>query len=124
MSDFSDFSALAAAVDANGGLLVCTMQQLRELAGYSKLGKYVVQEIIDKLDRNGLSFFHGEEGVAVDELPTYQHQEIRVFKRGTSLAKLIEAVKRPSARGDELLRETGQGDADAILNQIRALVCR
>ena len=110
------FRELAAAVQNAGGLLVCTMERLRDVYEAGRLGPHVRAGISDKLAQHGL-------GHLPEELPSYQHEEVRVYGRGTRTGKLIEAVLKPSARGDELLVDSADADANETLQRIRALVC-
>ena len=48
-NDFKDFSELKACVERNSGLLTVTMASLRDAQGASKLGRYIVEGIIDNL---------------------------------------------------------------------------
>lgn len=57
-------------------------------------------------------------------LPFFQHEAVRVYKLGTPVADLIEAVLVPNAQHDDELREKAGGDESTILRQIRELVCQ
>lgn len=109
------YDELVANVDSNGGLHRATMEELRDAHGASKLGVHVRSAIRSELASRGL-------GVLPNELPSYQHEEVRVFRLGSPIADIVNAVVTPSASGDMLLREVGGHEAE-VLNKIRELVC-
>lgn len=85
-------------VKADGNLKTYQMEDLRDAAGYSKLGKYVREEIEEELRAQGLRSYP-------EELPKYSDTRIRLFIPNTDVAELIDAVTTPSSEGDELVRE-------------------
>ncbi len=117
MARFKNFDEIRKAVEANDNLLVVPMYELREAHGAAKLGVHVRREIGEKLAAAGLGCFPDPEDV------TYQEDEVRVFRRGTPIADLVDAVMRPSDFGDDRLREAASGQGAEILKQIRELVC-
>lgn len=56
------------------------------------------------------------------ELPDWQENPVRVFKLGSPIADLIDAVLEPGAAHDEELRAAVRGDSAEILKKIRELV--
>jgi hypothetical protein len=117
MSNIDDnFRALAAEVDSAGGLKAYSMEQLREAYEAGRLGTHVRTGISDKLAEHGLGHLPGE-------LPSYQHEEVRLYSVGKSAGKIIEAVLRPSQQGDGLLREVASTDARETLQKVRELIC-
>lgn len=114
---FGTFEALREQTMANGNLLAVTMGELRAAHGATKLGVRIRGEIAEQLAGVGLGFFPG------DELPSYQEQPVRIYRRGTQIGAVVEAVLRPTAGGDELLRDTAANEAAVTLKQIRAIVC-
>lgn len=116
MGSFKSFEELAERVDDEGGLLRVQMVELRDVVGWSRLREGTLSQIEDQLRQHGLWCFPA--------LSTERHAEVRVYRDGTPLAKLVKAVATPSTRGDELLREAANRDADQIVAQIRKLVCQ
>ncbi|MCL4466977.1 MAG: hypothetical protein M1401_04290 [Chloroflexi bacterium] len=106
-------------IQANGGILRVTMGRLRDVCGWDKLGKYVVQDISDQLKKVGIGHLPRE----ADQLPRYQHLDVRVFLTDSLVGRLILSVQQPSESGDELLRQVGDNDAVMVIEKIRALVC-
>lgn len=104
-------------VTDSGGLLVTTMEVLRDVHGAGKLGVHVRKAIDGKLAAHGLGHLPG------GELPTYQHEEVRLFRLGTPIADTISAVLYPSEGGDQVLRQSAGSQAQDVLKQIRELVC-
>jgi hypothetical protein len=117
MAKFKNFDEVRKAVEANDNLLVVQMIELREAHGASKLGVHVRREIADQLAGAGLGCFPEPENVG------YQEENVRVFRRGTPIADVIDAVLRPSDFGDDRLREAAAGGGAEKLKQIRAIVC-
>lgn len=110
------YEQLAEAAIAEGGLLSVDMVKLRDLHGAGKLGVHVVQNISDKLGSVGL----GHEPA---ELPQQQWERVRVYTRGSSVGRIIEAARTVDDKSDAILREVGSDDASETLKRIRELVC-
>jgi hypothetical protein len=68
------------------------------------------------LEENGL-------GHLPPELPSYQHEEVRLYAKGKPPGKIIAAVLRPSPDGDRLILEVASTDARETLQRVRELVC-
>ena len=105
-------------VEKNGNLLTVTMEQLREAHGAGRLGVHVRDEISQILAGMGL-------GHVPQELPNYQHELVRLYKRGTPVGQLIEVVLSPGEQHDRTLVErfsTQVPDYAAIVQKIRDLV--
>jgi hypothetical protein len=113
---FSTYEELRAVVEENANIAKISMFDLREAHGAGKLGIHVRREISEQLAGRGLGHFP-------DELPQYQEDEVRVYRRGTPVADIVEAVLKPSDFGDQLLREASGGEAADLLKKVRQLVC-
>lgn len=103
-------------IDDSGGVHLTTMEELRDAHGVGKLGVHIRAAIADELRSRGI-------GTLPEELPTYQHQEVRLFGLGTPIANVISAVLHPSEAGDATLVRSAGADAQDVLNSIRELVC-
>ncbi|MEJ7841477.1 MAG: hypothetical protein WKF95_06865 [Rubrobacter sp.] len=79
---------LKADVEMNGNVLTVTMERLRNAAGANKLGVHVRSDISNTLAGIGLDH-------VPQELPNYQHEQVRIFKRGTLVGDLITTVLTP-----------------------------
>jgi hypothetical protein len=112
----SSYDALRKQVEADGGLYTTTMEELREIAGAGRLGQHVRSAISASLGANGM-------GHLPEELPAYQEFEVRVYRLGTPLADVVNAVLNPSGTGDQILRQVGTSDAQDVIKKIRQLVC-
>lgn len=110
------YEELRKQVESEGSLLLTTMEVLRDTHGAGKLGVHVRGSIHGALEANGLGHLPGE-------LPTYQHEEVRLFRLGTPIADTINAVLHPSEGGDQVLRQSAGSEAQSVLKQIRDLVC-
>lgn len=85
-------------VEENGGVVSFTMNELRDAAGKEKLGVNVRAEISKTLAGFGL-------GHIPKELPSYQHESVRLYKRGTYVGDFIETVLSPGEQNDRRIRE-------------------
>lgn len=105
-------------VEKSGNLLTISMEHLREAHGAGRLGSQVRQDISRKLAEIGL-------GHIPTELPSYQQEFVRLYKRGTAIGELIEQVLHPGEQNDRILVERfGQVATDyaTIVQKIRELV--
>ena len=105
-------------VEKNGNVRTFTMEVLRDAHGSAKLGVHVRAEISQALAGLGL-------GHVPAELPSYQHEQVRLYKRGTPVGQLIDSVLTPGEQNDTTLAErvgTTGPDYAAIIQKIRELV--
>jgi len=117
------YDELSTSVDQNGGLLVVPAAELRDAQRADRLGSRVRAAISRELAQRGLGTFP-------EEIPDRYHQTVRVYRRGTALGQIVEAVLNPSAEGDELLLSvvgggsdgSGGGKAVETLEKIRELL--
>jgi hypothetical protein len=114
--EFSSLEELSDLVNRQQGVATVEMERLRDAYGVRRLGIHVRTAISNRLKGFGLGHFP-------QELPLYQWQLVRVYKLGSPVAELIQAVLEPSPGHDEKLRRAAGGDAEAILQKIRELVC-
>jgi len=113
---FSDFDELAKRVSENGNVLTVTMGQLRDAYKAEKLGVNVRDNIGKMLAGMGLAY-HPKP------LPTYQDELARIYKQGTPVADLIDAVlNKPTVENDEVIRGRVNESDTSILNKIRELI--
>lgn len=105
-------------VEKNGNVLTVSMEDLRGAHGAGKLGVHVRSEISSTLAGMGL-------GHIPQELPNYQHETVRLFKKGTPVGDWIDTVLAPGQQNDGKLAEhfaTGKVDHAAVIQKIRELV--
>ena len=105
-------------VEKNGNIKTLTMEQLRDAHGTAKLGVHVREEISSTLAGIGL-------GHIPEELPNYQHEQVRLYKKGTPVGDLIETVLKPGQQNDSKLAAQFAApgtDFAAIVEKIRELV--
>jgi hypothetical protein len=113
-----DWNSIKEDVEKNGNVLTVTMEILRDAIGAGKLGIYVRQDISKTLAGMGL-------GHIPSAIPSNQHEQVRLYKRGTPIGDLIETVLAPGQQNDSKLSQqfgTGAVDYAAIIAQIRELV--
>ncbi len=104
------------ALEQGENVLTLTMQEVRDAWEYAKLGIHVRRQISNDLRGMGIGHYPVK-------LPEYQHQPVRLYKLGTPMAQIIEAVLNPSTEQDQELRQMAVGDARATLDAVKALVC-
>ncbi|MCH8043697.1 MAG: hypothetical protein IID44_08245 [Planctomycetes bacterium] len=106
------------AVENSGNLYTLTMEILRNAHGSEKLGLHVRADISKTLAGMGL-------GHVPQTLPSYQHELVRLYKRGTAVGEIIEATLTPGEANDrKLMDKFSETDSDyaGIVEQIRELV--
>lgn len=114
----TSWESIKAAVEENGNVQTLTMEVLRNALGAGKLGVRVRDEIGQILAGMGL-------GHVPQELPSYQHEQVRLYKRGTPVGELIETVLKPGELNDQRIVQTcGESGTDyaAIVIKVRELV--
>lgn len=114
--EFASLADLRTAVEQAGDVKTVSMWTLREAYGAGRLGIHVRANISDSLRSHGLGHYPAT-------LPEYQQDLVRVYVMGTPTGDLIEAVFHLSKGADRVIRERAGGDADALLKQVRELVC-
>jgi hypothetical protein len=92
------------------------MHELRDAFGAGRLGVTVRASISKELSALGL-------GHVPTDLPDSQLEYVRLYKKGTSVAEIIESVLTATERQDAALREMAAGDSQRLLQKIKALVC-
>ena len=105
-------------VEKNGDVVTLTMEKLRDAHGSGKLGVHVRAEISSALAGVGL-------GHVPRELPTYQHEQVRLYKNGTPIADLITTVLNPGQQNDEKLTakvSAKETDYASIIQKVREIV--
>jgi hypothetical protein len=103
-------------VEAHGDVYTLTMERLRDAYGAGRLGVHVRDGISNALARLGLGHFPAP-------LPESQEMPVRLYRRGTPVGDLIEAVLAVDSKRDDQLRQATAGDEMNIIRKIRELVC-
>ena len=88
--DYSDFDDLASKVNRSAERLLVPMEALRDLHGKGRLGPRVNDEISQHLRGVGL-------GHAPDPLPTKQSDLILIFRFGSKIDRVFNALKKPDS---------------------------
>jgi hypothetical protein len=113
---FANYAELIELVDENDGIITCEMWQLRDAHGAGKLGVNVVANISEELAQRGLAHLP-------KELPQNQNEKARVYRRGSTVGKIIRAARVVDEGADDFLRKISTEDAADTLKKIRELVC-
>jgi hypothetical protein len=108
------YDQLIADVDAQG-MVTYPMSILRDIDGAGKLGVHVRKKISQELRARGIDHLP-------EDLPANQGDAVRVFKRGTPLYRVIQAVLDPSPDGDSVLRSIVNDDAREKIEQIERIL--
>jgi hypothetical protein len=112
----NSYQALRKSVIQNRGLYTIDMGTLRDIEGAGRLGVHVRDAITRSLESYGLGHLPGT-------LPANQSDEVRLYRLGSSIADIVKAVLSPSSEGDDVLRFVSSSEAEAVLRQVRKLVC-
>jgi hypothetical protein len=113
---FESLEQLRDAVVEAGGVLTTRMEFVRDAYGKGRLGVHVRDNISKSLAGLGLGHFPRA-------LPDRQWALVRIYKMGSPIADLIDAVLEPSPAHDSELKQAMGGGAAAILAQVKELVC-
>jgi hypothetical protein len=85
-------------ITQNGDVLTVPMKRLKTLHGAERLKSLVRQSIQDHLSYRQIGFVG-------HELPASENESVRLYLKGTPVARIIEAVQLNGPRGDQQLRE-------------------
>lgn len=97
-------------LDANKGVCVVTMETLRDIDGYGRLGGTVRAGIAKKLASMGIGTFAGEN------LPSDAAANVVLFRLGTPAAELVNVVQNASEDNSWRTRATYTADCLRRLN--------
>jgi hypothetical protein len=114
---FSTLEEAKELCDKSQGVLTTNMGAVRDAYGAGRLGVHVRKAISDRLKSLGVGHYP-------EPLPEDQWKCVRLYRLGTPVADLIDAVLQPSAQHDEELRAAAGGEDAKVLRDIRALVCK
>ena len=117
MSTFVVMEDISSALEQNGNVMSITMEELRDAHQAGRLGVHVRKSIRDKL--RSLSIGHLPQ-----ELPDSQNGVVRLYRLGTPIASLIEAVVYPGEANDAKIRAAAGGEDTEIIRKIRELICQ
>jgi len=113
-----EYTEIKENLESNGNILTVTMLELRDASKNGKLGVHVRDEISKTLAGMGL-------GHVPTELPLYQHEPVRLYKRGTAIGEVIELVLAPGESNDKKLKDQFSDESVSyadIIEKIRELV--
>jgi hypothetical protein len=109
------YDELREKVEANQGVLTIAMRSLRDINGADRLGVHVRSNIGRELAGRGLGHYP-------KELPDSQDAYARVFKLGSPVAEIINAVLLVRPEKDALIRKAASSDNSKVLDRIRELL--
>ena len=103
---------LSDALQKNDGILTVTAEDLRNRYGADRLGVNVRAAISKELAGRGLAHYP-------TELPDRQGEQVRVYRQGSPVAEIIDAVLTVGAKADAKLRKAARADSEKVLAKIR-----
>jgi hypothetical protein len=87
---------IAARCRAAGGLVEAELGELRQELGYKKLGKYVLDEVAESLNKAGLGYFPLSTLEPTQNIEPRQWHTIWIYERNNDLrAQVLDAVLHP-----------------------------
>jgi len=95
------FDELLDEVERDQGIRTVLMEDLRRFVGAKRIGRNVNSEITRELDARGLS--HQPK-----KLPNRKEFKVRIVKRGTAAASLVDAVRQVNHHNDRIIRKAAQ----------------
>lgn len=108
------FDDLARVVDENDGVYTVSEWRLREMYGAERLGSQVRAGIKDKIDSLGLRL--------QTDLVGHQHALVRVYRRGSPVAEVIEAAGGAGKEEDAVLRRVASAKGAELVKKLRELL--
>jgi hypothetical protein len=112
LAKYKDWKQLEQAVISSGGLLSVWGEELRSIHGTARIGSDVRFQIIKSLDARDLEIDSPRD--------FYSDSLVRIYKRGTTAAEIIEAVNNLGQEYDQTIRGwiNGSGGKLARIRQI------
>ncbi|MEU4119503.1 hypothetical protein AB0F71_34040 [Kitasatospora sp. NPDC028055] len=105
-----DTGTVAARCRAAGGLLKVTLGELRAEVGYRRLGKYVLEELAERLTEEGLGWFPTWRLSPTENSEPRKDHDVWVFLRDGGLrCQVIDAIQAPDS-----------SDVPTVLNDLLA----
>jgi hypothetical protein len=122
-------AGIAARCHADGGLTEVELGELREELGYKKLGKWVLAEVAEALEKSRLGYFPLSTLDPAQNTEPRQWQTIWIYeKNGDLRAQVIDAILNPHKHNVRSIMDgLVAGDAEALtaeqkLERIRQLL--
>lgn len=112
------YDEIKAAVDEGKGVVTVYAGSLREAEGAGRLTQRINANISKSLHSRGL----GHVPFDAAHLPTSQWDQVRVYDRTSPIGEVIAAAHEVSEDMDARLREAVNGDATALLEQVRSIL--
>lgn len=106
------------AVDEGNGVVTVYAASLRDAEGAGRLTERINSNISKSLHSRGL----GHVPFKAEDLPTSQRAQVRVYDRTSPIGEVITAAHEVSEDMDARLREAVNGEATALLDQVRTLL--
>lgn len=115
MGKYASIDELRQAVEDAENVLTLPAWEIRDAYGADRLGAIVRQNVAKELRSKGLGHVH--------EIPDRAQQNVRLYKLGTPVADIIEAVMSTDGALDDRIKAAAGGDAARTVEKIRELVC-
>jgi len=117
---YKSIEEVKSAADAQGGLIVASLLELREAMGYGRLGERVLVQIAKELENHGLGYYPAH---ILDENATpRQHEMVRIYIKNSKMGEIVASVLSPTDHGDELLRERALDENAKMISDIRDIL--
>lgn len=94
-------------VVGHGGLLTVTGEDLRRIYGAERLGSTIRKDIEKSLAAHDLAIDGGGGEF-------YQESLLRLYKRGTAAAEIVDAVNKIGEHHDQIIRKWLEGDGGKL----------
>jgi len=103
-------------VEKHGDVLSLKVEELRVAYGAGRMGIHVATAISDELAGMGIGHWPAD-------IPIYSYEWVRLYKLGSAVGKVMQAILDFGEDQDELLRQVATGEDAAIVRRIREIVC-
>jgi len=109
------YEELAKDVKAHNGICSYPMNVLRDVHGAGKLGTTVIQNISKELALKGLGHY--------GPLKLNQGDKVKIYDRGTTVGKIIEALDDQSSESEAYLQQLSDStDRAKTIKRVKELV--
>ena len=118
MGEPNSYDEIKEHVEHGKGVATVYAASLRDAEGAGRLTSSINVKISRSLEQRGL----GHVPFAASALPTSQWDLVRVFDKTSPLGQVLLAAHTVGEDSDERLRETVDGQAAVLLDQVRTLL--
>ncbi|MFD4357455.1 hypothetical protein ACFWPX_33260 [Nocardia sp. NPDC058518] len=96
-TETDQLALIVARCDQEGGYTLANLQELRVALGWGRLGKWVLGDIAEALEHNGLGYFPEDTLTPEGNPEPRQWHEVWLYRTNTPLARVVGMLKKPGS---------------------------